>query len=213
LGKHSDAGAILERLKSITGGDPQNIDDKFTKEATNVIIKARFTIAMNELPRIPDASSALIPRMLAFQFMKSFEGREDRGLQARLMEEAEGITNWALSGLRTLRDVGHFVQPKAGADVLSDFDRLSSPVRAFLDECCDFDESGSVPCQTLRNRWESWCVENGHEPGSASSFGSKLMAAGRSIKKGRRGREGGKQVLHYQGLKLVAPPEGSTCAA
>jgi putative DNA primase/helicase len=79
LGRSSDVVAVLERLKSIVGEDSQDVERKGRSELTNVALKARFTVAVNELPRLPDASAALRSRMLVFPFPVSFEGREDYG--------------------------------------------------------------------------------------------------------------------------------------
>ena len=115
LGRSSDAVAILERLKSIVGGDAQNVDRKGRDELANVVLKARFTVSVNELPRLPDASAALRSRMLLIPFEVSFEGREDHDLQGRLLAEIPGITNWALEGLGDLRRLGPLPPAAGGA--------------------------------------------------------------------------------------------------
>ena len=49
-----DGVAILERLLSISGGDPQNIDRKCLPTVTAVMMAVRFTILTNELMRLTD---------------------------------------------------------------------------------------------------------------------------------------------------------------
>jgi putative DNA primase/helicase len=199
----SDAIAILERLKSIVGGDRQNVDRKGIAELTNVPIKARFSVSVNELPRLPDASAALKSRLLVFPFPVPFEGREDFGLRDRLLAEIPGITNWALAGLREFRKAGRLLQPKAGRDTLNDFVRLSSPVKAFLDDCCEVAPNATVASSDLQEAWKAWCQQNGHEPGSHSYFGAKLSAALPGLRR-RRQRVEGRQVYLYDGIALQA---------
>jgi P4 family phage/plasmid primase-like protien len=202
LGRQADAVAVLERLKSITGGDRQNVDRKGAPELTNVEIKARFTVAVNELPRLPDASAALLTRMLVIPFAVSFAGREDHHLGDRLLGEIPGVTNWALAGLADLRREERLLQPRAGRAILDDFTRLSSPVKAFLEECCRVDPSLWTRSDALRGAWVKWCEANGHEPGSMPVFDAKLKAADPRIERPRR-REGGGQPYGYAGVGLV----------
>src|SRR5690606_30060659 len=56
LGKFSDTSLILERLKAISGGSEQTVDRKGIAALASVSLKVRFTLAMNELPRLTDAS-------------------------------------------------------------------------------------------------------------------------------------------------------------
>lgn len=202
LGRQSDAVAILERLKSIVGGDPQNIDRKGAAELANVQIMARFTISVNELPRLPDASAALRSRMLLIPFNRTFEGKEDLGLLDRLRLEVPGITNWALAGLRQLQEAGKLVQPKAGQDILDDFVRLSSPVQAFVDDCCEVGGDYIVPTSDLREAWKWWCAENGHEPGSTNTFINKLRTAVQVERVRHRSGLSRTQARFYSGIRL-----------
>ncbi len=201
LGRHSDSIAVLERLKSIVGCDPQNIARKFRSELTNVTINARFTVSVNEIPRLPDASAALRSRLLLLPFNKSFEGREDVFLFDKLIKEIPGITNWALNGLRSLRQVGKFVQPKSGQAILGDFVRFSSPIRAFIDDCCEIGSDQSIPTNLLQSAWDNWCDQNRHEAGSVSSFGIRLRAVVPNSDK-KRVRDGNSLSWHYKGISL-----------
>ena len=145
LGKFSDTSLVLERLKAISGGSEQTVDRKGLAAMPSVALKVRFTIALNELPRLSDSSAAMRSRLLVLPYFNSYEGQEDIGLLDRLLAEIPGITNWALEGLRLLRNAGRFKNPTAGEKILRDFVYLSSPIQAFLDECCEVgDGQGSA---------------------------------------------------------------------
>lgn len=176
LGKFSDTSLILERLKAISGGSEQTVDRKGVAALSSVSLKVRFTLAVNELPRLSDSSAAMRSRLLVIPFFNTYEGREDVGLVERLLAEVPGITNWALAGLRALKANGRFNNPAAGEKILRDFVYLSSPVKAFLDECCEIDSGASVSRREIQLAWSVWCDENGHVPGSAADFGRKLRA-------------------------------------
>jgi putative DNA primase/helicase len=201
LGRSSDAVAILERLKSIVGGDAQNVDRKGRDELAHVVLKARFTVSVNELPRLPDASAALRSRMLVIPFEVSFEGKEDHDLLGRLLAEIPGITNWALEGLGDLRRSGRFVQPQAGRVVIDDFVRLSSPSKSFVEDCCEIGSGRSTLASHLQCAWQEWCREHGHESGSVASFGAKLRAAVPGVSRVRQRHEGTLTYV-YDGVAL-----------
>ena len=201
LGRASDAVAILERLKSVVGCDEQCVDRKNKSELANVRINARFTIAVNELPRFPDASVSLRAKMVVIVYNHSFEGKEDFNLSERLLAEIPGITNWALEGLMDLRKTGRLLQPKAGDEIMTEFVRLSSPLAGFIEDCCDVGPDKSQATTAIFSAWSLWCLENGHEAGSATSFGTKLRASLPALKRVRV-REGDSSPYHYQGLRL-----------
>jgi putative DNA primase/helicase len=184
LGRDADAVRVLERLKSITGNDPVRINPKGRKAFTEVLY-CRFTLATNVLPRLPDASAAMRPRLLAFPFDRTFAGREDRGLTRRLLGELPGITNWALAGLCRLRERGRLTGPAAGERVLGQFERLSSPVQGFLDDCCVVEADASVPADDLRVAWAGWCEDNGVYLGSEEQFGVNLRSVAPGAEKTR----------------------------
>jgi putative DNA primase/helicase len=121
----------------------------------------------------------------------------------RLLTEIPGITNWALAGLRLLRKVGRFQNPSAGDKILRDFVYLSSPIQAFLDECCDVGADKDVKRNDVQLAWHMWCDENGHMPGSVADFGKKLRAAIPRVDDQHR-RTGGRRVRWYVGLGLTS---------
>jgi len=144
LGKFSDTSLVLERLKAISGGSEQTVDRKGLAAMPSVALKVRFTIALNELPRLSDSSAAMRSRLLVLPYFNSYEGQEDIGLLDRLLAEIPGITNWALQGLRLLKTAGRFKNPAAGQKILRDFVYLSSPIQAFLDDCCEVGDGKEV---------------------------------------------------------------------
>ena len=207
LGKFSDTSLILERLKAISGGSEQTVDRKGVAALSSVSLKVRFTIAVNELPRLSDSSAAMRSRLLVIPFFNSYEGREDVGLVERLLAEVPGITNWALSGLRFLEANGRFNNPSAGEKILRDFVYLSSPVKAFVDECCDLDSGKEVKRNDLQLAWQIWCDDNGHVSGSHSDLGRKLRAVVPRIDDVQR-RTNGQRDRWYTGICLT--PEART---
>jgi putative DNA primase/helicase len=203
LGKFSDTSLVLERLKAISGGSEQAVDRKGLTALPSVALKVRFTIAVNELPRLSDSSAAMRSRLLVLPYFNTYEGKEDFCLVERLLAEIPGITNWALEGLRLLRTAGRFKNPAAGEKILRDFVYLSSPIQAFLDECCEVGDGKDVRRNDLQLAWHRWCDDNGHMPGSVADFGKKLRAAVPRVDDQQR-RVAGRRDRWYVGLGLTS---------
>lgn len=207
LGKFSDTSLILERLKSISGGSEQMVDRKGVSALSSQSLKVRFTMAVNELPRLSDSSAAMRARLLVIPYFNTYEGKEDFGLVDQLLTEIPGITNWALEGLRHLRSNGRFINPSAGEEILREFEHLSSPVKAFIDDCCLVNSDFSIRRQDLQLAWHMWCEQKGHVTGSDADFGRKLRAVIPRVSDVRKNIEG-RRERHYTGLTLT--PEART---
>lgn len=201
LGHGDRALAVLERLKSISGEDSIDIDRKHREPLLNVRLKVRFVLACNELPKFGDTANALVPRLLILPFPNSFEGREDRNLESKLLTERSGILNWSLDGLRRLRTNGTFTVPEASKAMLADFARLTSPVQAFLEDACIVGAGGEVTRDDLWRAWCGFCEVNGNHTGSRERFGSQLKTLVPSLDQVRP-RDGGIRHRRYVGISL-----------
>ena len=203
LGRSSDRTAILESLKKISGGDPVDVNRKYLPHRCGVRMTTRFTIAVNELLNLPDASNALSARLIIFPFNKSFLGKENLSLTESLVAEAPGICCWAMRGLQDLRREGRLIVPKSGRELHDEFRRLSSPVLSFVqDSCATNDPSAEIGCNELYRAFQLWCERTGHEPGSANTFGSRLKVVLPHIKRIRiRSADSSRQWV-YCGIHL-----------
>jgi putative DNA primase/helicase len=202
----TDAKAALEVIKSVTGNDPQAIDRKGIDELPRVRLFCRFSIAVNELPKLPDEAGALKTRLLLLHFRKSFAGREDTGLKTRLKTEAPGVAVWALEGLKRLRTNGRFTVPQRSDAMIQAFEQIVSPVLRFLDECCELsggDESVWTEKDLLYAAWCTWSEERGSDPGSKADFGQALLNANKGIAAARRGPRGS-QFAVYTGVRTCS---------
>lgn len=177
VGYQANAQAMVERLLMVSGEDNVSIDRKHQSSWTGTL-GARFVFLTNELPQLGDASGALSGRFIILTLIESFYGREDPGLTPRLLQELPGIFTWAIGGRDRLYHRGHFVQPKSGQEDSDDMAELSSPVTAFVAECCDIGPGYSVLKDELFMHWREWCRVCGRTgSGTKSTFGKSLKAA------------------------------------
>ncbi len=158
----TDVAAVVERLLSISGEDAQTIDRKNLPHVTTRL-PVRFMILTNELPRLSDASGALVGRLILLRQTRSWFGREDNKLTAKLLAELPGILGWAMEGWKTLNLRGYFAQPDKSAALLKDMNDLASPVSAFLEDCCVTGPEFTCLVKEVFGRWKVWCEEKGRK--------------------------------------------------
>lgn len=189
---------VIERLLCISGEDSLTVDRKFLPSLT-MKLPTRFVFLTNELPRLTDASGALAGRFMILRLNESFYGREDRTLTRRLLNERPGILNWSIEGWRHLQKRGHFLQPSSVEDALRDMEDLSSPVGAFVRECCETGQALRVWVDDLYHAWKRWCDADGRVSVSTKqTFGRDLAAAVTGIVT----RLGTGNQRFYQGIAL-----------
>lgn len=179
--------ATVERLLSVSAGDALNIQRKFKGDVVTRL-STKIVIASNELPRLRDASAAVVSRVLLLRLTKSFKDEEDATLKAALLGELAGIMAWAVRGLCDLRASGRLLQPETGREALQQMTRLSSSVQAFLEDMCHVASPGDpninefrIPTTTLHAAWQKWCKAQGTTPSNREQFGKDLVAAAPSV--------------------------------
>lgn len=194
---------VVERLLSISGEDTLTVDRKH-KEAWSGKVGARIMLCSNELPRFGDASGAIASRFILLTMTESFLGNEDTGLQNRIERELPGILLWALRGLERLHARhGRFTEPTASADAKRALADLVSPISAFLRDACRTGGEYAVIKADLFAEWKAWCEDQGHHPGSSSTFSANLRAVLPKLTDRRpRDAEGRLQPRQYNGVGL-----------
>ncbi len=201
LSSQTDSAVVTERLLSISGEDGITIDRKNLAPLTTTL-STRFVLMTNELPRLTDASNALAARFVILRMENSFIGKEDHGLTERLIKELPLILTWAISGWQRLNQNGRFTIPESSQDLVNQLEDSSSPVGAFVRECCDVGAEFEIEKKDLFTAWKSWCeTENRAHPGILSTFATQLRAAVSSVS-AKRAQVFGARIQQYTGIKL-----------
>ncbi len=189
-----DAAVVVERILSITGEDTQTIDRKNLPHVT-CRLPTRFMLVSNELPRLTDASGALLSRMIVLRLTRSWYGTEDIHLEQKLAAELPGILWWAIEGWQSLRARGRLLQPASAGEMLEDWEDLASPVQAFVRDRCELGPERHVGRRELYDAFVGWCEENGRKhPPDQAGFGRDLHAALPGLRTTQNRREGRRYV-------------------
>jgi putative DNA primase/helicase len=180
----SNGKKFVSVIKDISGRGAPTVDRK-NKLAWNGNLGVRFMLLANQRENLPDASGAIIDRMVVLETTISFKGKEDEGLREKLEAELPAILNWALDGLDRLNNNdGHFTVPKSTLGLIDEMHAASAPITEFFGdkEVFRFNSRGFVSRATAFHMWSEWCGMNKLSSGSMNSFLAKIRAAyGRQI--------------------------------
>ncbi|MFP6675605.1 MAG: primase-like DNA-binding domain-containing protein, partial [Pirellulaceae bacterium] len=147
------------------------------------------------------SKAALQSRMIVLQTHRSFEGNEDMQLEQKLRAELPAILKWAIAGWMDLQRQGRLMQPESGRTALEQWCDISSPVGAFVRDCCDV--TGEVKCSVIYAAFRVWADEAGHKHlPTQETFGRDLKAVIGATKV--RVRAGIDRPYVYKGVSLRA---------
>ena len=174
---------------------------------------AKFLVAMNEPPVIPDKSYGFGRRLIVLNFMRRFEEKDmDPGLPEKLRQERDGIFMWALFGLERLLERGRFDVPP---EILKERDDLIStmnPFLIFVEECCVHrpgDERLAVKPRTLYEEYVDWCKDGHNRALSRNKFYNQVLVNFPGVSKRNLPP---RNHVHLIGitLKSMVPPAAAT---
>jgi putative DNA primase/helicase len=172
-----NSGIVVERLLSISGEDTLTINIKYKEQWTGKL-PCRLHVISNELPRLGDASIAVIGRLMLLPLTRSWLGKEDHGLEAALLAELPGILNWSLAGLArlTFTNKNSFTSVAAADEAVTAMRDLASPVGAFVRERCEVGVDKVVATDALYDAYRVWCEANEIPKSPKQVFGRDLRA-------------------------------------
>lgn len=208
-----------EEFKKIVSGEPCTVDVKF-KDHAKFSPFARHLFSANGLIATKDRSYGFFRRFDVIEFRQKFaEAEKDEGLLDSLEKELPGIFNWALDGLRRLRERRWKFSPSPDFDRTKErFEMESNPVAMFVSECCEnlaesIEETGipyqdwpkyvaerSASTKRVRERYVQFCVANGHKPLNDVHLGKELARLGYAV--ASRRLASGQREQYYRNLAI-----------
>jgi putative DNA primase/helicase len=195
-----DTSDLVSRLLTLSGEDDITIPRK-NKEDWTGTLNIRFLINSNHAPAFTDDSGVIADRFILIRFLQSFFGREDPTLRDRLAKELPGILNWALDGLRDLREQGHFTQPTNSAELMEMMKFASSPILKCIEDEFEVGEEVEDSRDAVHATYKDWCLANDHKPMSKTKFDLALNRALPSVVVARPGGRGNDRARVYRGIR------------
>ena len=179
--------ASTNTLNAIISGEPIQVERKY-RDPFTVIPRAKVCWAMNELPRVADANSGLFRRVKVVTFPALVENERDPKIKRAIETEGAGILNWALEGLRRLKERGHFEVPTGVEDATKQFRENNDVPALFIEDRCIQGVDLKVQASQLYTEYKEWCLENGHRPMSSTRLADDWARLGfeKTASNGRR---------------------------
>jgi putative DNA primase/helicase len=197
-----DSSVVVERLLSISGEDTLTVNRKYRDQWTGKL-PTRLHVISNELPKLGDASTAIVGRIVLLLLSRSWLGREDHDLECALQAELPGSLNWALDGLQRLtNNDGRFTRLVAADEAVTTMRDLASPVAAFVRERCEIGFEKEIKVDDLYSSYKLWAEDSGHVKVAKHTFGRDLVAAVPSVRKTRPRGDGETRAHVYVGITL-----------
>jgi P4 family phage/plasmid primase-like protien len=165
-------------LKAFVAGDPMLFERKhktpFTARPT-----ARLVLATNNPPQFSDKSDGVWRRVLLLKFTVQIPAAEriagmDKPSWWIDAGELPGILNWALEGLRQLRQRGVFDISSACLNEVEKLRADANPARRFLRECYQVGDD-EVLKDAAYESYKQWCGKNGHHPLAENRFAVEVF--------------------------------------
>ena len=198
-------GVELEEsvVKQITGNDTISARAPYGKPFS-YRLQFKLWMSTNHKPEIPDGSEAIWDRLKLIPFTQRFEGKgADTGLPEKLREELPGVLAWAVMGC--VEWYQHGLGTAAAVEAATAAYREETDViDRFFSDVCVFGPKERVTRKELYEAWEGWCVEEGVEPGTQTTF-TRVMGERGAVRDFKAGTYGGKRVWKRIGVRGSVP--------
>lgn len=175
-------------IKRLTGGDNINSRKNYGFE-TNWKPECVIWVASNQYPRPKGDDDAIWERFRPILFETVFgPGNRDLRMSDKLEKELDGITTWAVEGLRLYLEEGLDELSLAIQFAMADFRRNSDDVARFIDEATDrgrltVGPDAKATALDVHGLYASWAKESGTGVKSTRRFYDRLRTNGYDVKK------------------------------
>ncbi len=205
------------RLKSLSGGDPQGYEFKGKNGELRDKNYAKLIISSNGLPETDDKSIGYNRRWVIIEFNKYFSVGKN---------PADTIPDWeyenfakkSLRLLKELRKSYHFTDEETLEEKEKHYERLSNPVKKFIDETYITDPDGKIPVFQFRELLEAYLTKHGQRKLSQQEIGRKVKELGYESRPLSAKKKDGKETTWWYylglrdrtGLETYSTPETNT---
>ena len=163
-------------FKAIVGGDPVEVERKFRDSYTTRFF-CKLVYAANELPAIRDRSKGFFSRLVIIPFLNEFtkeKGNLDRTIITKLLKEMPGVLNWAIEGLKRIREQDGFTTALRSTRRLNEYMKENSSLLQFVDEECIVFKDAKVSAREFFIRYTDFCRDSGLKPFSRKKVGAEI---------------------------------------
>lgn len=191
------------QFKMATGGGRMKGERKF-RNPFFFVNDAKMFFSANQIPEADDTTIAFFRRWTIINFPNKFVGDDaDPDLLEKLTTEDElsGFLNWALEGLKRLNQQGDFSHSKTVDEIQEQYERMSSPIKAFRIDHLEIAPESLIPKDELYTLYVEYCIKN-QLPAKAKNIFSMLLYRELPNIAETRIREKKKRVQCWKGVRF-----------
>lgn len=171
-------------IKRIIGGDTLRGE---YKNGSGFDFKsfARMFFSANEIPLANDQTYGWYRRFEIIDFPNEFKKSDsnfDLYLKDKLKGELPGIFNWALKGLRRLKEKGEFTHSDQIKKAKKKYKKNNDSFEAFLDEMIELSADKFEVSHVVYDAYVKYCKDEGLKFTSRKKFTTKLKTLGIEVK-------------------------------
>lgn len=146
-------------FKMVTGNDMIEAEKKYGGRFS-FRNYAKLIFSANKVPEVEDDTDAFFRRWIIINFPRQFTDEDkDPFILEKIStdEEMSGLFNWALEGLERLTTRGSFTHSKSTDTLRDQYERMSSPILAFVKDCLVQDSSGIISKDEVYATFIEYC--------------------------------------------------------
>jgi len=185
LASETGQGQVLDetKTKAMTGGDRITCRrlrcDPFTFQPN-----FKLWLSTNHVPRVRGTDDSVWRRLRLVPFDQQFKDGHNRDdtLKDRLHrpDNLKSVLAWAVQGCLEWQMQG-LNEPPIVLQKTKDYSKDCDVLERFFADECQIDQKYQAPVRMFYRAFKDWCIDNGHMPGSSSTF-SKLMETKKYVK-------------------------------
>lgn len=159
------------KIKALISGEEITVNMKY-RDSFKFKPGAKFIFAVNQMPRVDDASSGTERRILIINFKNNFRDNPDTALrfqEGTLAKELSGILNWAIKGAQKLAKEG-FEETEERKLAIGEYRKENSSVDGFLSECTEPTEGSTMSVKDVYVLYRNFCKLDGRIAKSRIGF-------------------------------------------
>lgn len=194
------------KIKALISGEEVSASIKY-RDSFKFKPQAKFIFAVNQMPRVDDASSGMERRILAVNFKNNFRDKPNTELRFEggiLSKELSGILNWSLEGAKALHDNKGFVETEEKKGIIQDYREENSSVDGFIADCLDVSPDSVILIPDLYQVYREFCQRDGRTPKAKVGFTKEMKMYSNKTKRFIvHPRRHGKDESRVEGVELV----------
>lgn len=152
--------SISNNIRPLVTGD-RLIAEKKCRDPFEFNNFARLVFTCNRLPETNDYTSAFFRRCILIEMNNIINSQDIKtNFEKVLLEEKEGIVNWAVQGLqRLINNDFKFTISQNSKKILEKYKEDSDTLKIFIDEKCKVGENCLVPISKFKTEYVKYCSE------------------------------------------------------